>query len=59
MSAAFNEAYSQEKKESRSVASNPVLRHFFLRKLQRKVALGIAVATGLLMLFGTLLLLLP
>ncbi len=59
MSAAFNEAYIQEKKESRSLASDSVLRHCFFRKLKKKVMLGIAVTTGLLMFFGTLLLILP
>ncbi len=59
MSAAFNEAYSQEKKECRSMTSDSVLRHSFLRKLKKKVVFGIAVTTGLLMFFGTLLLILP
>ena len=42
MSAAFNEAYSQEKKECRSMTSDSVLRHSFLCKL-KKFAMNIVL----------------
>ena len=56
---AFTEAYFQERKETRKVASNSVLRHFRMRKLKRKVVYGILISAILLTVFGTLLLVLP
>ncbi len=56
---AFTEAYFQERKESRTIASTAVMQHSFKRALQRKLILGILISTVLLMIFGTLLLVLP
>lgn len=56
---AFTEAYIHEKREDRSRASRSVLRHFRVKKLQRKIVAGILGSTFLLVVFGALLLVLP
>lgn len=55
----FTEAYFHEKKEDRNLASDTVLHHLRMRKLQKKITLGILGSTALLLICGMLLLALP
>ena len=58
-STAFTEAYFQERKQCRAIASDSVLHHSFKRALKKKIVYGIMVSSALLFIFGGLLLLLP
>lgn len=55
----FTEAYFQERKECRNIASSSVMQHSLKRALQKKIVNGILVSTLLLVIFGALLLVLP
>ncbi|MBE6529563.1 MAG: FtsQ-type POTRA domain-containing protein [Ruminococcaceae bacterium] len=55
----FTEAYFQERKECRNIASNTVMQHSLKSALKKKIVKGILVSSILLVLFGTLLLVLP
>ncbi len=58
-STAFTEAYFQERKECRAIASEAVMHHSFKRALKKKLLYGIMISSALLFIFGGLLLILP